>query len=131
MKFIAEDSELIIILEGWEIVFGLKRKISIPRDCITSLEWQEDYTFDTHIWRAGGAGIPGVLYAGHFFGGGHRYFLYLLNPRGWNWAKSVIITQNTLVITTQDFAYKQLLLTCKADIGAELINWWRGTSSPK
>ena len=130
MKFIAEDDTLTIKLEGWEVFFGLKRELVIPRGSITSLEWHEDFIFDKKIWRTFGSGIVGVLYAGHFRGGGVRYFLYVRRPLGITWLNGNFRAQNVLLITTQDYAYKQIILTSDEAIAAGLINWWRGISSP-
>lgn len=128
MKFIADEDALTIKLQGIEIALGLKRRLVIPRVAITSLEWHEEYVFAPRVWRVGGAGIPGVIFAGHFRGGGEKFYMYLQNPRGWNWTGAGIISRNTLVITTQEFPYKQVLLSCQPDIGASLINWWQGSS---
>ena len=57
MQFIAEDDTLTIKLTGWEVFFGLKRKLVIPRGSITSVEWQEDFTSDRLLWRVAGSEI--------------------------------------------------------------------------
>jgi hypothetical protein len=129
MKFLAEADALIITLEGFEVFFGVKRRLVIPRSAITELHWQPDLVFTQRIWRVLGAGIPGVLYAGHFRGGGERYYLYLREPRGISWAGVPVEARNVLVITTQDYPFKQILLTCEPDIGASLMNWWRETQA--
>jgi hypothetical protein len=126
MKFFADDNQLIVTLEGAEVFFGLKRQLIIPRSSIVNLEWQPALNFTERIWRVAGAGIPGVLYAGHFRGNGQRYYLYLRRPRGISWAGNPIEAENVLVITTQHYPYAQILLTCEPDIGASLLNWGQG-----
>ena len=130
MKFIVQDNSLVLKLQRSEQFFGFKRRLVIPRENITSLEWHGLYTFTDRIWRAWGTGMPGLLYAGHFRGGGERYFLYLHKPHGVSWVQGSIVSQNTLVITTHDYPYKQVLVTCPPDKGIELVSWWRGTSFP-
>lgn len=128
MKFIAEDTTLTIKLTGAEIPLGLKRRLVIPRANISSIEWQPDFSFTGKLWRVAGAGIPGVLYAGHFRAAGQFYYLYLYQPVGVGWVNGVVRARNVLVITTQDYTYKQILLTCNPDVAAGLLNWWKGSS---
>lgn len=125
MKFIAEDTELTIKLEGAEVFFGLKRQLVIPRNDIVNLEWQPDFTFTGKLWRVFGSGIPNVLYAGYFRAAGEPYYLYLHQPVGVGWVSGVVRVQDTLVITTQDYRYKQIFLTCNPDVAAGLLNWWK------
>jgi hypothetical protein len=124
MKFVASDQDLTITLEGVEVFFGLKRRLVIPRSSITGLEWRPDFIFEGKLWRMVGSGIPGLLYAGHFRADGQRYYLYLQQPTGVGWVNGIIRAQNVLVITTQDFGYKQIFLTCNPEVGAGLLNWW-------
>jgi hypothetical protein len=126
MKFILEEEQLVIELEGVEKFFGLKNRLNIPEEKITGLEWHSEMTYDERIWRVAGTGIPGVLYAGHFRGHGDWYYLYLHQPHGISWVDGAIIAQNTLVITTIDFPYRQILVTCLPEIGEQLVRWWRG-----
>jgi hypothetical protein len=125
MKFDVAADHLTVTLQGMEIFFGLRRRLTIPRANIVNLEWQADSGLEGRLWRLAGTDIPTVLYAGYFRGNGQKYYLYLQNPRGLTWLSTPIITQNTLLITTWDFPYKQILLTCQPDIGASLVNWWR------
>jgi hypothetical protein len=124
MKFIAEDDQLIVEFQGAEKFFAIKSRLIIPRESIVSLEWHPDFKFERRVIRLGGSDIPGVLYAGRYRGGGESYFLYLIKPRGGlPWFSGVFKSQNTLVIATQDYPYKQILLTCQPDIAAGLLNW--------
>lgn len=124
MKFVAEDETLTVKLTGMEVALGLKRRLVIPRERSTSLDWLPDFTFRGKLWRLAGAGIPGVLYAGHFRASGEAYYLYLYQPVGVGWVNGLVRAQNVLVITTQGYKYKQVLLTCNPEVGAGLLNWY-------
>ena len=125
MKFIAEDDALTVKFQGTEVLLGLKRQLVIPRASITSLDWQPQFTFRGKLWRVAGAGLPGLLYAGHFRAAGDLYYLYLYQPVGVGWVNGAVRAQNVLVITTQGYHYKQIFLTCNPDVGAGLLNWWQ------
>ena len=130
MRFITEDDALTIKLEGIEVFFGLKRRLILPRAKVVSVEWQPLYQFTGRLWRVSGSGIPGLLYAGHFWAAGSLYYLYLHQPLGVGWINGAVRAPNVLVITMADYRYKQLLLTCNQDVAAGVINWWRGNSRP-
>lgn len=132
MKFFAEDDRLIITFQGWEVLWALRRTLVIPRDCISDIEWSPQYTYPDWLVRVGGTGAPGILYAGNFRSSNNGwYFLFLRQPRGWEWPfRKGITAQNVLVITAHDYRYKQLLFTATPEIGASLTNWYRSTSYP-
>jgi hypothetical protein len=124
MKFIADDDQLTIRLQGIEIFFGLQRTLDIQKSKIVSLDWSPQFTFPQKVWRLAGSSIVGILYAGHFRGNGERYFFYLRNPHGLSWVGGGISAENVLVITLQNHSYNQVVLTCKADIADGLVGWW-------
>jgi hypothetical protein len=124
MKFIAEDDELTIELQGAEKFWALKSKLVIPRANITDLQWQPNFTAP-RTWRLAGTDLPGNLWAGRFYGSGQKYFLYVHNPRGLTWFRRPSQLQNILSLTTHDYPYAHILLTCQPDIGASLLNWWQ------
>lgn len=128
MRFVAEDDALIIKLQGAEVLWGLRRKIVIPRDKITSLAWTPQFSYEgERFFRLGGTGAPGLLYAGNFRSAEGWYFLYVQKPKGPNWLTGGTFTApDILDIGTQDFKYKRIMLSCRPDIGASLINWWHG-----
>jgi hypothetical protein len=127
MKFLAEDDTLTITLDAVESFFALKHRLVIKRQDIVNLTWQPELTVNGRLWRFGGTDIPGALYAGHFKGGGQRYFLYIRNPRGGlTWTTNPLLFQNCLSITLKDRFHQQVLLTCDPDIGASLLNWYKG-----
>jgi hypothetical protein len=124
MKFLAEDDQLVITLEGWEAIWSLRRRLVIPKSAIQAIQWTPQLSYPGRLWRIGGTGLPGVLYAGNWRGNGMWHFLYLARPHGWGWSPSGTITaENVLTITTRDFAYQQILLTCEPAIGQQLVRW--------
>lgn len=130
MRFIAEDDRLIIKFEGAEVLWAVRRKLSIPRSVITRMDFQPDFAIDRRILRLAGTNIPGVLDAGYFRSKSQNYFLYLQKPHGLSLIGDVVRAQNVLVITTHDYPYEQILLTCQPDIGGALLNWWEGKTAP-
>lgn len=130
MKFLAEDNQLTITFHGWEAFFALRRKLVIPRGQVTNLEWQPNFQLQKRIWRLAGTDIPLSLWAGIFYGNGKRYFFYVQHPPSLTWYPKGNL-QNILSIKLQDNFYQQLLLTCDPDIGAGLLNWWKGTTRPE
>lgn len=127
MNFIAEDDRLIVEFAGAEKFWAVKRRLVIPRHNIVDLQWQPNYTLERPLWRLAGSDIPSILWAGRFYGGGQRYFLYVNSPHGITWFRRPKALQNILIIKTQDYPYRVILLTCQPDIGAGLLNWWQGT----
>jgi hypothetical protein len=126
MKFITDDQQLTIILEGWEVLWGFRRKLIVPKTAIASLSWQADYKFTGSLFRVGGTGFPGVLYAGYFRANGQRAYLYMKKPRGMSWtAYGTITAPNILEIKTQGFKYPLVLLSCSPEQGSLLTDWAR------
>ncbi|MEO6761218.1 MAG: hypothetical protein ABI220_02460 [Candidatus Saccharimonadales bacterium] len=124
MKFIAENNQLTIKLEGIEVFWGLRRKIVIPRRKIASLAWTPQFSYTgKSIWRFGGTGAPRLLYAGNFRSGGDWYFLYISRPKG-STSSGQLAAENILDINATDFRYRRILLSCQPDIAASLMNWW-------
>lgn len=126
MKFLADDDKLTITLQGWEMVCALKRKLVIPRSAMTSLEWKQQFVNERGRLFRVGTGFPGLLYAGSFKGVDGWHFLYLRQASGWPLlANGRFSAPNVLEITTIDYPYVRILVTCREDIGADLVNWWR------
>jgi hypothetical protein len=125
MKFLAEDDKLTITFEGAEIFWALKRRLVIPRSQISDLSWQAQYVLPQRMLRVVGTDLPGILWAGRFFGGGKRFFLYVQRPIGVTWSRNPQPMSNVLVITLRDNRYIQIIVTRQPDIGQQLEAWWR------
>lgn len=123
MKFIAKDGALTIKLEGFEILAGLRRKLVIPRQKIVNLTWQPVFATNKREIRLGGTGLPGVLYAGNWWGRGGWYFLYVQQPQGYPLSGG-LSAPNVLRLQLTDYTYTEIWLTCQPDIGAGLMNWY-------
>lgn len=127
MKFVAEQDTLTILFEGWEILFGLKRSLTIPRSSIINLSWHPEFVHRGSLFRVVGTGLPGVLYAGYYRANGVRAYLYAKYPRGLSWTADGIVTiPNALVITTQQYRYPLVMVTSNPKIGSELRDWFAG-----
>jgi hypothetical protein len=128
MKFLAEDDNLTITLEGWEVLLGLKRKLIIPKTNIMNLTWQPKFVHRGSLFRVVGTGFPGVLYAGRFHANGQRAYLYMKKPRGMSWtADGLVEAPNMLVIAIEDFRYPLVLISSTPEVGDRLTSWFRNT----
>ncbi len=124
MKFTTDSKQLIITLEGWEILWGLKHKLVIPKSAITSVSWQAEYKHTGSLFRVVGTSAPRVLYAGYFRANGVRAYLYMKKPKGMSWtADGVVTAPNILAITTKNYKYSLALLTCIPEDGQRLADW--------
>lgn len=131
MKFKADDDKLTITLQGWEMIWALKRKLVIPRSAMADLEWKRQFINEQGRLFRVGTGMPGLLYAGSFKGVGGWHFLYLKQASGWPLLDSGRFSApNVLEITTLDYPYVRILVSCREDIGASLTNWYSSGSTP-
>jgi hypothetical protein len=121
MKLQLRDDALTIVLEGWERLWALRRRLVIPRGNIVHAEWHAE-PFDVHApLRLFGTSLPGVLAAGTFYGQGMKQFLYLRRPRGWRQATAAEV----LVLDLHDMFYHRLVLSCAEAEAARVIAWTR------
>jgi hypothetical protein len=126
MRFLAEENELTVTFEGWEIFWALKRKLVIPREQIAELSWQPEYVLARRMLRVAGTDVPGLLWAGRFVGGGKRDFLYVQRPSGVTWGGNRQPMKEVLVVDLQNNRYDQVIVSCRPDVGAQLTGWFRG-----
>ncbi len=127
MKFLAEGDTLTITLEGMEVFWALKRRLSISRSQIIDLNWAAQYVLPRRMLRIAGTDIPSVLWAGRFMGGGVRSFLYVRRPIGVTWGRNPQPMSNVLALQLRDHRYSWVILTCQPEIGSRLVDWWRGS----
>lgn len=120
MKFIAQDNQLTIKLEGWEQVWALKRRVQIPHFAIADMYYMDQPKMEDFqgFWRLPGTSLPWRFLAGSFVRKGEREFWYLhLGKR----------QPGMLVVALKDdtLAYDRVRITCKPDIAQGVIGWWR------
>ena len=119
MKLELSEDALTIVLEGWERLWALRRRLIIPRAKVVHAEWRgEPFTIHAGL-RLAGTAVPGVLAAGTFFGQGMKQFLYLRRPQGWRRATAA----NVLVFDLLDMFYHRVLLSCTEAEAARVIAW--------
>jgi len=125
MKFLAEDDKLTITLEGTEVLWGLKHKLTVPRESIVDLVWMPEFNTDDLLLRIGGSNVPGLLLAGSFrdVTSKETLFVYLRHPKGYTLNRTMHDV-NVLRITLQDFRYAEIIISCDPDMGASLMNWF-------
>jgi hypothetical protein len=127
VRFLAEEAVLTITFEGAEILWGLKRRLVIPREQIAELTWQSEYVLPQRMLRVVGTDVPGILWAGRFVGGGKRDFLYVQRPSGLTWGRNPQPMRGVLVLDLHDNHFDQIIVSCRPDIGAQLTSWFRGS----
>src|SRR5262249_44542710 len=119
MKLELSEDALTIVLEGWERLWALRRRLIIPRAKVVHAEWRgEPFTIHAGLRLAGTAG-PWVLAGGTFFGQGPKQCLYLRRPQGWRRATAA----NVLVFDLHDMFYHRVLLSCTEAEAARVIAW--------
>ena len=124
MKFTTDDQNLTITLEGWEVLWGLRRKLVIPASSILSLSWKREFMHTGSLFRVVGTGAPRVLYAGYFRANGARAYLYMKRPKGMSWtANGTVTAPNILAITTKDYRFPLVLVTSSPEDGQRLADW--------
>jgi hypothetical protein len=125
MKFIAEDNSLVVKFEGLEVLWGLKRKLVLPRDKIVDLVWAPEFDTADLMVRIGGSNVPRLILAGHFrdMDAKETLYIYLRRPKGFTLSRNIHDT-NVLTVTMRDYTYAKVIVNCDPDIGASLMNWF-------
>jgi hypothetical protein len=125
MRFIAEDDRLVIKLEGFEMLWGLKYKLVLPRAKMVDLVWVPELDTDDLMLRIGGTYVPKVLLAGHFrdMKSNETLYLYLRRPEGFMLSR-MLRDANVLSVTMRDHPYAKVIVNCDPEMGASLMNWF-------
>jgi hypothetical protein len=125
MKFTGEQTQLVITLQGAEMLWALKRKLVLPRKDIVDLVWTSEFRTSDLLLRIGGSNVPRLLLAGNFRDTTSRetLFLYLRRPQGYTLART-IYDMNVLAITMRNYTYGEVLVSCDPETGASLMNWF-------
>jgi hypothetical protein len=80
MRFIEQANQLTIVLEGFEQLWALKRRIQIPHFAIQEVDFiaQQPVMKDFEgRWRMPGTALPGHFRAGSYRHNGERQFWFL------------------------------------------------------
>jgi len=93
------DSGLIVRLSRWEVIGGLHREFTIPRECIVSDEHVPDGWNELHGWRCPGTGIPWVIMLGTMRFKGTKDYCAVYGRRP------------ARVITCRDFEFARVLVS--------------------
>lgn len=121
MKFICQDEELTIRLEGREQIAALKAKIVINKKQITNVSWIPIF----HGWRRWevrlpGSAIPGRLIAGSYWTEEGWDFLYLRRPIG---LRDVIVNDVLLIELKGHEKFVRVAVTAQEEDYNQLIKW--------
>lgn len=119
MKFITEQNQLTIKLEGFEQVWALKRRLQIPYYAIAGLDYQtqqpamQDYK---GYLRFPGTAIPWRFLAGSYSRKDQREFWYVRMPQ-----------PGVLIITLKPdtLHYDKIRVTCSPEIAQSVADWWQ------
>ena len=125
MKFATDETKLIITLQGLEMLWGLRRKLVMPREKIVDLVWISEFDTADLLLRIGGADVPKVLLAGNFrdVDAKETLYLYLRRPQGFTLSRTIRDT-NVLTVTLRDSRYAKVIVNCDPETGASLMNWF-------
>jgi hypothetical protein len=119
MKFVMQDNQLTIKLEGLEKVWALKRRLQIPHYAISEVDYiaqqpvMEDFK---GYFRFPGTTLPWTFLAGSYNGNGGREFWYVhLKQTG------VLI----LTLKSGTTNYTKVRVTCTPEIAQSIADWWQ------
>lgn len=127
MKFIATEDALTIKFQGFEVLFGLRKKLVLPRKDIENLEWTPEFNYSGHLLRVGGTGLPKLMFSGYFrdLETKQLFYLYVHKPKGGLPVTGKLAAENVLLISMRAGKCKQVIMSCEPEIGAALTKWWR------
>lgn len=119
MKFVYQDSQVTLLLEGVEQLWALKRRIQIPRYAISEINYEPDVPvlqdFSGHL-RMLGTALPWSFVAGAFTKGGEREFWYArLKQPG-------IVT---IELKPDVLRYSRIRVSCSEETANMITAWWR------
>ncbi|MEK7152339.1 MAG: hypothetical protein AAB834_00175 [Patescibacteria group bacterium] len=119
MKFITEANQLTIILEGFEQLWALKRRIQVPHFAISEVDYlsQQPSLQDYRGYlRFPGTALPWRFLAGSYVHKGEREFWYVRMKQ-----PGVLIV--TLKSDTTN--YDKIRLSCTPEIAQDIADWWQ------
>jgi hypothetical protein len=125
MKFITQESQVTLQLEGMERVWALRRRLQIPRFAISEIRYEPELPvmqdFSGQL-RIVGTALPLAFVAGTFRRGDDREFLYV------RFKQPGILT---IVLKPDTLNYDRVRVTCTEAIAQTLTEWWRAPSGTR
>jgi len=123
MRFIRQESQVTLQLEGMEQLWALKRRLQIPRFAISEINYEPDVPvlqdFEGRL-RMPGTMLPLSFAAGSFRKGDEREFWYVrLKQPG---IMTIELKRDTL-------NYDRVRVTCDADTAQAITEWWRAPAA--
>ncbi|MCA9301445.1 hypothetical protein KC974_02720 [Candidatus Saccharibacteria bacterium] len=115
MKFLIDEEDLEIILEGKEKAFALKHKIIVTAHSVVNVEWVSGTvnTWRLSGLRAPGTGLPGVFYAGSFY-----------RKSGWEFWYLRVRKPGYVIITTNLKRYHVLRISVSEEQAQKIQTWF-------
>lgn len=105
-----EGSNAIFEVEGWDKLWALKSRLTIPLEHIKGVRADDDAAKGWwHGARLGGSDLPGVITAGTFYRKGKLVFFDTHKP------------ENTIVVDLHHESYEQLILQVRDPAGAAAL----------
>ena len=120
MKFLIDSHSLVIELQGFEVMWALKARVTVEKSDIMAAEYLEVFR-GWRKWelRLPGTGIPGVLIAGSFWTDEGWDFLYLKDLGGF----PNTFARNVLCIETTLDRYRRIIVTCQRAEVDHVLEW--------
>ncbi len=123
MRFVTQESQVTLMLEGMERLWALKRRLQIPRFAIAEIRYEPDVPvlqdFSGQL-RMLGTAWPMAFAAGTFWKGNEREFWYVrLKQPG-------ILT---IEVKPGALNYDRIRVTCNEDVAQAITDWWRHPAS--
>lgn len=119
MKFITQDNQLTIKLEGFERLWALKRRIQIPYYAIETIDFIPQQPrmqdFEGHL-RLPGTSLPWRFLVGSYTRRGEREFWYVHMKQ-----PGVLM----LALKSDATGYDKVRLTCTPEIAQDIADWWQ------
>jgi len=105
-----EGSNAIFEVEGWDKLWSLRSRLTIPLEHIKSVRADDDAAKGWwHGVKLGGADLPGVITAGTFYRKGRLVFFDTHKP------------EHTIVVELEHDEYEQLILQVRDPQGAAAL----------
>ena len=119
MNIVAHPDAIDIEMQGLEVFWALRKRLVIPRQVISSIEYIDRKPPQNFAWpfiKFPGSVLPKVVMAGTFVKPGEKDFWYLR-----------VRHEGMISIVTQpdSFKYDRVLLSCDVETANDIGHWWK------